>query len=124
MCGIEFISLLKVWQFRYNRKHLLPKYECREGFSDNIEFIILAVEQTGGDVQKFFVTSGYDVLVFNAADEGKLHSMKQDLHVRPMVAMIFNEQRGVLITAARDGSSSFEDKKQYYFSLINLIFIY
>jgi len=41
------------------------------------------------------------------ADEGRLVSTKQDLHVRTMVAMIFIEQRDVLVTAGRDGSSLF-----------------
>lgn len=34
--------------------------------------------------------------------------MKQDLHVRPIVAMLFVEQRDVLVTAGRDGSSLFD----------------
>ncbi|CAF4508243.1 unnamed protein product [Rotaria socialis] len=102
-----------VWQFRYNRKHLLPKFECREGFSDNIEFTILAAEQAGGNIQRLFVTSGYDVLTFNVADEGKVCSMKQDLHVRPIVAMLFHEQRDVLITAARDGSIKVWDHRWF-----------
>ncbi|CAF4715384.1 unnamed protein product, partial [Rotaria magnacalcarata] len=61
----------------------------------------LAAEQAGGNIQRVFVTSGYDVLAFNVADEGKVYSMKQDLHVRPIVAMLFHEERDVLITAAR-----------------------
>lgn len=88
---------------------------------------MLAAEQTNHGLQRVFVTAGYDVLVFienielfkmcfysivfqqifNVADGGKLHSSKQDLHVRPMVAMIFVEQRDVLVTAGRDGSSLF-----------------
>ena len=34
--------------------------------------------------------------------------MKQDLHVRPIVVMLFVEQRDVLVTAGRDGSSLFD----------------
>jgi len=43
------------------------------------------------------------------AGEGRLFSTKQDLHVRAMVAMIFIEQRDVLVTAGRDGSSLFKN---------------
>lgn len=57
------IFLAKVWQFRYNHKHLLPKFECREGYSADMEFTILAAEQKSGAIQRIFVTSGYDVLV-------------------------------------------------------------
>jgi hypothetical protein len=46
-------------------------------------------------------------VVFNVADEGRLFSFKQDLHVRPIVAMLFVEPRDVFVTAGRDGSSLF-----------------
>ena len=100
---------IKVWQFRYNRRHLLPKFECQGEISIDLEFNILAVEQTNTSIQRLFVTPGYDVLVFNVADEGRLYSKKQDLHVRPIVAMLFVEQRDVLVTAGRDGSSLLND---------------
>ena len=54
---------MQVWQFRYNRKHLMPKFECQGGISIELEFNILAAEQTNGPIQRLFVTSGYDVLV-------------------------------------------------------------
>lgn len=48
--------------------------------------------------------------------------MKQDLHVRPIVALLFVDQRDVLVTAGRDGSSSFfnsiekkRKKQSFYF---------
>ncbi|CAF0753292.1 unnamed protein product [Rotaria sp. Silwood1] len=102
-----------VWQFRYNRKHLLPKFECREGYTDDIEFNIMAAQQSNSSVQRLFVTSGYDVLAFNVADEGKVFSTKQDLHVRPIVAMLFIELRDVLVTAGRDGSIKVWDNRWF-----------
>ncbi|CAF0730534.1 unnamed protein product [Rotaria sordida] len=102
-----------VWQFRYNRKHLLPKFECREGYTDDIEFNIMAAQQTNGSIQRLFVTSGYDVLAFNVADEGKVFSTKQDLHVRPIVGMLFIELRDVLVTAGRDGSIKVWDDRWF-----------
>ncbi|CAF4497616.1 unnamed protein product, partial [Rotaria magnacalcarata] len=39
--------------------------------------------------------------------------MKQDLHVRPIVAMLFHEERDVLITAARDGSIKVWDHRWF-----------
>lgn len=41
----------------------MPKFECQGGISIELEFNILAAEQTNGSIQRLFVTSGYDVLV-------------------------------------------------------------
>jgi hypothetical protein len=95
----------KVWQFRYNSKHLVPRLDCRQGVKSDCDYALLAAEQTDGLIQRLFVASAYDVSIYNIADEGRLISSKEDLHVRPIVAMLFIEQRNVLATAARDGSS-------------------
>lgn len=41
----------------------MPKFECQGGISIELEFNILAAEQTNGSIQRLFVTAGYDVLV-------------------------------------------------------------
>ncbi|CAF0727372.1 unnamed protein product [Didymodactylos carnosus] len=102
-----------IWQFRYNRKHLLPKTHCHEGFKTDLQFDIIAIEQSNAAVQRIFVTSGYDILVFNGAFDGRLYSSKSDLHVRPIVAMIFVESRDVLVTAGRDGSIKVWDNRWF-----------
>ncbi|CAF0962576.1 unnamed protein product [Adineta steineri] len=102
-----------VWQFRFNRRYIVPKFDCREGISPDLEYNILAAEQTDGSIQRLFITAGYDVLTFNIANEGRHFFTKQDLHVRPIVAMTFIDQRDVLVTAGRDGSIKVWDNRWF-----------
>ena len=59
-CGRGSVT---VWQFRYNRKHLLPKFECHDELKADLEYNLIAAEQSNGALQRLFITSGYDVLV-------------------------------------------------------------
>ncbi|UJR35912.1 hypothetical protein I4U23_028653 [Adineta vaga] len=101
-----------VWLFRFNRKHLVPKFECQNVSSD-LNCNILAAEQTDGSMQRLFITANFDVLTYNIAEEGRLIYKKEDLHVRPIVAMIFIDQRDVLVTAGRDGSIKVWDNRWF-----------
>lgn len=59
----SLLSFVQVWQFRYNRKYLLPKFEIRDELKADLEYHLLAAEQSNGSIQRLFVTSGYDVAV-------------------------------------------------------------
>lgn len=62
-CLFFSLQISKVWQFRYNRKHLMPRFECHEGIKADLEYVLLAAEQCSSSIQRLFVTAGYDILV-------------------------------------------------------------